>query len=56
MISAQAGTTALTRAPIGVIRSVPETWAMYRTIVAELARGRPRGRACPWPPTWWTPS
>jgi 2-dehydropantoate 2-reductase len=37
MISAQAGTTALTRAPIGVIRSVPETWAMYRTIVAELA-------------------
>jgi 2-dehydropantoate 2-reductase len=37
MISAQAGTTALTRAPIGVIRAVPETWRMYRGIVEELA-------------------
>jgi 2-dehydropantoate 2-reductase len=37
MISAQAGTTALTRAPIGVIRSVPETWQLYRAIVEELA-------------------
>jgi len=37
MISAQAGTTALTRAPIGVIRKVPETWRMYRAIVEELA-------------------
>src|ERR687892_375246 len=37
MISAQAGMTALTRAPIGVIRAVPETWRMYRAIVAELA-------------------
>jgi len=37
MISAQAGMTALTRAPIGVIRRVPETWAMYRAIVEELA-------------------
>ncbi len=37
MISAQAGTTALTRAPIGVIRAVPETWGMYRMIVEELA-------------------
>jgi 2-dehydropantoate 2-reductase len=37
MISAQAGTTALTRAPIGVIRAVPETWRMYRSIVEELA-------------------
>lgn len=37
MITAQAGTTALTRAPIGVIRSVPETWQMYRAIVEELA-------------------
>jgi 2-dehydropantoate 2-reductase len=37
MISAQAGTTALTRVPIGVIRAVPETWRMYRVIVEELA-------------------
>ena len=37
MITAQAGTTALTRAPIGVIRAVPETWQMYRAIVEELA-------------------
>jgi 2-dehydropantoate 2-reductase len=37
MISAQAGTTALTRAPIGVIRAVPETWRLYRSIVEELA-------------------
>ena len=37
MISAQAGTTALSRVPIGVIRAVPETWQMYRAIVEELA-------------------
>lgn len=37
LISAQAGTTALTRAPIGVIRDTPETWMMYRRIVEELA-------------------
>ncbi|HEU4369749.1 MAG TPA: 2-dehydropantoate 2-reductase [Methylomirabilota bacterium] len=37
MISAQAGMTALVRAPIGVIRAVPETWRMYRAIVEELA-------------------
>jgi 2-dehydropantoate 2-reductase len=37
MISAQAGTTALSRAPIGVIRAVPETWRMYRVIAEELA-------------------
>jgi 2-dehydropantoate 2-reductase len=37
MISAQAGMTALTRAPIGVIRAVPETWRLYRRIVEELA-------------------
>ena len=36
MISAQAGMTALTRAPIGVIRAVPETRRMYRAIVEEL--------------------
>jgi 2-dehydropantoate 2-reductase len=44
MISAQAGMTALTRAPIGVIRSVPESWRMYRRIVEELAAlGRASG-------------
>jgi len=37
LISAQAGTTALTRAPIGVIRQIPETWRLYRRIVEELA-------------------
>jgi 2-dehydropantoate 2-reductase len=37
LISAQAGMTALVRAPIGVIRGVPETWRMYRAIVEELA-------------------
>jgi 2-dehydropantoate 2-reductase len=37
LISAQAGTTALTRVPIGVIRETPETWRMYRRIVEELA-------------------
>lgn len=37
MISAQAGMTALVRAPVGAIRAVPETWRMYRTIVEELA-------------------
>jgi len=37
MISAQAGMTGITRAPIGAIRSVPESWHMYRLIVEELA-------------------
>jgi 2-dehydropantoate 2-reductase len=37
LISAQAGTTALARAPIGVIRATPETWTMYRRIAEELA-------------------
>jgi 2-dehydropantoate 2-reductase len=37
LITAQAGMTALSRAPIGVIRAVPETWRMYRAIVEELA-------------------
>jgi 2-dehydropantoate 2-reductase len=37
MLAAQAGTTALTRCPIGVIRDTPETWRMYRLIVEELA-------------------
>jgi 2-dehydropantoate 2-reductase len=37
MITAQAGMTALTRSPIGVIRAVPESRRMYRAIVEELA-------------------
>jgi len=37
LISAQAGTTALARVPIGVIRETPETWRMYRQIVEELS-------------------
>lgn len=36
-ITAQAGMTALTRCPIGVIRSLPETRRMYRLILEELA-------------------
>ena len=36
-ITAQAGMTALTRCPIGVIRSIPETRRMYRLILEELA-------------------
>ncbi len=36
-IAAQAGVTALTRCPTGVIRAVPETWRLYRLIVEELA-------------------
>jgi 2-dehydropantoate 2-reductase len=37
LICAQAGMTALTRAPIGVIRATAETWRMYRRLVEELA-------------------
>ena len=48
MISAQAGMTALTRCPIGVIRDTPETWQMYRMIVDELATlGRASGVGLP---------
>jgi 2-dehydropantoate 2-reductase len=48
MISAQAGMTALTRHPIGVIRDTPETWGMYRQIVEELAAvGRAAGVELP---------
>jgi 2-dehydropantoate 2-reductase len=36
-ICAQAGMTALTRANIGVIRPVPETWRMYGMLLEELA-------------------
>jgi 2-dehydropantoate 2-reductase len=37
LIGPQAGMTALTRCPIGVIREIPECWAMYRAIAEELA-------------------
>lgn len=48
LISAQAGMTALTRCPIGVIRETPESWRMYRTIVEELAAlGRSAGVGLP---------
>ena len=36
MIAAQAGMTALTRCPAGVVRSLPETRAMYRLILGEM--------------------
>jgi len=32
-----AGTTALTRCPIGVIRDTPPAWAMFRRLVEEMA-------------------
>jgi 2-dehydropantoate 2-reductase len=48
LLGAQAGLTALTRCPIGVIRDTPETWRMYRLIVEELAAlGRAAGVALP---------
>lgn len=37
LICAQAGLTALTRCPSGVLRAIPETWRMYRVILEELA-------------------
>src|SRR5262249_8664352 len=37
LICAVAGLTALTRCPIGVVRNIPETWRLFRTILAELA-------------------
>ena len=44
LICAQAGMTALARAPIGVIRAVPESWQMYRRLVEEVAAlGRASG-------------
>jgi 2-dehydropantoate 2-reductase len=36
-ISAQAGMSAITRCPTGVMREIPECWRMYRTILEELA-------------------
>jgi len=35
-ICAQAGLTALTRCPVGVVRSIPETWRMFRMILDEV--------------------
>ncbi|HEU5321224.1 MAG TPA: ketopantoate reductase C-terminal domain-containing protein, partial [Methylomirabilota bacterium] len=37
LISAQAGMTALTRCAVGVLRDIPECWAMYRRLLEELA-------------------
>ena len=37
LICAQAGMSALTWASTGVMRSVPETWRMYRAILEEVA-------------------
>lgn len=37
LICAQAGATALTRCPTGVVRAVPETWRLYRTLAEEMA-------------------
>jgi len=36
LISAQAGMTALTRSPAGIVRSVPETRRMYQLILGEM--------------------
>jgi 2-dehydropantoate 2-reductase len=36
LIAAQAGMTALTRSPAGVVRSVPETRRMYQLILGEM--------------------
>jgi len=36
-ICAQSALTAVTRCPTGVVRAVPETWSLYRTILEELA-------------------
>jgi 2-dehydropantoate 2-reductase len=35
-ICAQAGLTALTRCPIGVVRGIPETWWLFRAILEEV--------------------
>jgi 2-dehydropantoate 2-reductase len=37
IICAQAGLTAVTRSPIGVVRDTPETWRLYRVLLEELA-------------------
>jgi 2-dehydropantoate 2-reductase len=43
---AQSGMSALTRCPVGVLRALPETRAMYRRLFEELVRlGRAEGAA-----------
>lgn len=37
LICAQAGVTAVTGCPSGVVRAVPETWRLYRLLLEELA-------------------
>ena len=37
LICAQAGITAVTGCPSGVVRAVPETWRLYRLLLEELA-------------------
>ncbi|MGH7314416.1 MAG: ketopantoate reductase family protein [Candidatus Rokuibacteriota bacterium] len=37
LICAQAGVTAVTGCPSGVVRAVPETWHLYRLLLEELA-------------------
>jgi 2-dehydropantoate 2-reductase len=47
-ICAQAGLTACTRLPIGEVRAIPETWAMFRKIVDEVvALGAAEGVGLP---------
>ncbi len=47
-LTAQAGMTALTRLPAGVIRQVPETRRMYRLLLEEVAAlGRAAGAGLP---------
>jgi len=46
LICAQAGMTALSRMPVGVLRAHPATWAMYRALAEEAAAvGRAEGVA-----------
>ena len=37
LICAQAGVTAVTGCPSGIVRAVPETWRLYRLLLEELA-------------------
>jgi 2-dehydropantoate 2-reductase len=47
-ICAQAGVTAATRLPIGIIRDMPETFALFRSVVAEAwSVGRAEGVPLP---------
>jgi 2-dehydropantoate 2-reductase len=48
LICAQAGLTALTGCPSGVLRANPETWRLYRLVLEELAAlGTAAGVALP---------